>query len=104
MKRVRCPKCKSFITFDETKYSVGQRLAFVCPNCNKQFGIRLGVSAAKRAQKVENAPQESSEEVLDYGSLHVIENVFHYKQILPLKLGEKRHRTLYERKSHKLSY
>ena len=88
MKRVRCPKCKSFITFDETKYSVGQRLAFVCPNCNKQFGIRLGVSAAKRAQKVENALQETSEEVLDYGSLHVIENIFHYKQVLPLKLGE----------------
>ena len=54
MKRVRCPKCKSFITFDETKYSVGQRLTFICPNCNKQFGIRYGVSAIKLAQKEEN--------------------------------------------------
>ena len=37
MKRVRCPKCDNFITFDETKYQVGQSLVFVCPNCNKQF-------------------------------------------------------------------
>ena len=28
MKRVRCPKCDSYITFDETKYTSGQSLVF----------------------------------------------------------------------------
>ena len=46
MKRVRCPKCDHFIQFDETKYADGQSLVFVCDNCQKQFGIRIGVSKA----------------------------------------------------------
>ena len=49
MKRVRCPKCDHFIQFDETKYADGQSLVFVCDNCKKQFGIRIGVS--KRSSK-----------------------------------------------------
>ena len=47
MKRVRCPKCDHFIQFDETKYADGQSLVFVCDNCQKQFGIRIGVSMVK---------------------------------------------------------
>ena len=41
MKRVRCPKCDNYITFDETKYTDGQALVFACPNCGKQFGIKI---------------------------------------------------------------
>ena len=44
MKRVRCPKCDNYITFDETKYTAGQSLVFQCTECGKQFGIRIGVS------------------------------------------------------------
>lgn len=44
MKRVRCPKCDNYIQFDETKYEEGQSLVFVCDNCKKQFGIRIGKS------------------------------------------------------------
>ena len=44
MKRVRCPKCDSYITFDETKSSAGQSLVFKCNECGKQFVIRIGVS------------------------------------------------------------
>ena len=29
MKRVLCPKCDNYITFDETKYTEGQSLVFV---------------------------------------------------------------------------
>ena len=54
MKRVRCPKCDHFIQFDETKYSEGQSLVFVCDNCQKQFGIRIGVSKLRALQKEEN--------------------------------------------------
>ena len=42
MKRVRCPKCDEFVTFDETKYNEGQALVFVCPQCGKQFGVKIG--------------------------------------------------------------
>ena len=95
MKRVRCPKCDHFILFDETQYQPGQSLVFQCPECNKQFGIRIGTSRLfGKGQKAANQDaadtdatdgQEESENV---GSIVVIENVFHYKQVIPLKMGD----------------
>ena len=52
MKRVRCPKCDEYIIFDETKYQDGQQLVFECAQCGKQFGIRMGVSKIRKAQKM----------------------------------------------------
>lgn len=86
MKRVRCPKCDNFITFDETKYTQGQSLVFECPQCGKQFGIRIGVSKLRDRQKEENADDVAGDKT--YGSIVVIENVFHYKQVLSLKMGD----------------
>ncbi|MBO1362624.1 FHA domain-containing protein [Prevotella sp. A2931] len=86
MKRVRCPKCDNYITFDETKYQEGQSLVFQCPDCGKQFGIRLGVSKLRNIQKEENPDEMDNKE--GYGSIVVIENIFHYKQVIPLKLGD----------------
>ena len=86
MKRVRCPKCDEFITFDETNYKDGQALVFECPNCGKQFGIRIGKSKLRATQK-EEQPDEMANEG-GCGSIVVIENVFHYKQVIPLKLGD----------------
>ena len=34
MKRIRCPKCENYLTFDETKYTEGQSLVFVCDQCD----------------------------------------------------------------------
>ena len=85
MKRVRCPKCDSYITFDESKYKEGQSLVFQCHQCGKQFGIRIGVSKLKNTQK-EDKPEENAE-YSQYGYIVVIENVFHYKQVIPLHLG-----------------
>lgn len=86
MKRVRCPKCDNFITFDEKQYKTGQSLVFECPGCGKQFGIRIGVSKLRNTQKEEN-PEENIED-MKYGSIVVIENVFHYKQVIPLRMGD----------------
>lgn len=86
MKRVRCPKCDNFITFDETKYQQGQSLVFECPQCGKQFGIKIGVSKLRNRQK-EEKPEENANEK-KAGSIVVIENVFHYKQVIPLQIGE----------------
>ena len=89
MKRVRCPKCDAFITFDETRYEPGQSLVFQCGECGKQFAIRMGVSKLRDTQREEtkalNADEPSGGAC---GSLVVIENVFHYKQVLPLRMGD----------------
>ena len=86
MKRVRCPKCDSYITFDETKYSAGQSLVFKCNECGKEFGIRIGVSKLRNTQKEENPDEQ--ENAAGCGSILVIENVFHYKQVIPLRMGD----------------
>lgn len=86
MKRVRCPKCDHFITFDETRYEAGQRLVFECPSCGKSFAIRMGVSKLRDRQK-EERPEDVHEDN-GLGQLVVIENVFHYKQVLPLHMGD----------------
>lgn len=86
MKRVRCPKCDNYITFDETKYSDGQSLVFECDVCRKQFGIRIGTSKLKATQKEEVLDERENSDA--YGSIVVVENVFHFKQVLPLNLGD----------------
>ena len=89
MKRVRCPKCDNYITFDETKYEAGQSLVFMCDQCGREFGIRIGVSKLRKTQKDENAELNSESPIADSecGSIVVIENVFHYRQVLPLRMG-----------------
>jgi len=86
MKRVRCPKCDNYITFDETKYSPGQSLVFKCEECGKEFGIRIGVSKLRNTQKEEQPDEQENAEA--FGSIVIIENVFHYKQVLPLQMGD----------------
>lgn len=86
MKRVRCPKCDNFITFDETKYKDGQSLVFECTECGKQFGIRIGISKLKDRPRDEKHDEQANEK--GFGSIVVIENVFHYKQVIPLQYGD----------------
>ena len=108
MKRVRCPKCDSYITFDETKYTSGQSLVFKCNECGKEFGIRIGVSKLRSTQKEESkeldALTSNNSLTSDLsarplvactarpltsktGCLIIIENVFHFKQVIPLQMG-----------------
>lgn len=86
MKRVRCPKCDSYIVFDETKYANGQSLVFVCQNCHKEFGIRMGKS--KMTDRHEERTLDENANSDNYGSIVVVENVFAFKQVIPLDLGE----------------
>lgn len=94
MKRVRCPKCNNFISFDETKYKAGQSLVFVCPDCGKEFRIRIKTAASGKTsntnvnEKDKAAGADSVEKERGYGSITVIENMFHYKQVIPLRLGD----------------
>ncbi len=86
MKRVLCPKCDYYITFDETKYVEGQSLVFVCEHCKKQFSIRIGKSKLRATQKEENPEELVKQNAL--GCLIVVENVFGFKQILSLHEGD----------------
>ena len=81
MKKVRCPKCNSYTIFDETRYEPGQRLVFVCSQCNKQFAIRL--PEARSEQK-----ETEEEKQLCWGSIIVVENAFHFRQEIPLEMGD----------------
>lgn len=86
MKRVLCPKCENYLSFDETKYSEGQSLVFICEHCGKQFSIRIGKSKMKDTRKNENPDNDIL--TSEYGYITVVENVFGYKQILSLKEGD----------------
>jgi len=86
MKRVRCPKCDNYTIFDETKYEDGQSLVFQCEHCGKQFGIKMGVSRLRKLQKEDNPEEEAGQSAV--GEIVVIENVFHYKQVIPLRMGD----------------
>ncbi len=86
MKRVRCPKCDNYIVFDEAQYTEGQQLVFQCPQCNKQFAIRIGTS--KLHNKHEEKQLDEQENAEECGSIVVVENVFHYKQVIPLRMGD----------------
>ncbi|MBQ8807202.1 MAG: FHA domain-containing protein [Bacteroidaceae bacterium] len=86
MKRVRCPKCDNYTVFDETKYTAGQSLVFVCQHCKKEFGIRIGKSKLAGIHQERSLDEHEFEK--DYGSIVVVENQFAYKQVIPLSLGE----------------
>ena len=86
MKRILCPKCDNYITFDENKYSEGQSLVFICEHCKKQFSIRIGKSKLKATRKEEVLDEQENSR--DCGSVVVVENVFGFKQVLPLKEGD----------------
>ena len=88
MKRVLCPKCENYLYFDETKYSEGQSLVFVCEHCGKQFSIRLGKSKVKALRKEENLEEEAESHKEEFGYITVIENIFGFKQVLPLQEGD----------------
>ena len=102
MKKVRCPKCNTYTIFDETRYQPGQRLVFVCSQCNKQFAIVVSPPAPSRggegASQRFTPPQKGTEEALSsprrgaetesVGQIIVVENAFHFRQEIPLEMGD----------------
>lgn len=89
MKRVRCPKCDNYITFDETQYQPGRTLVFQCHYCQKQFAIKTAQPAAQATDAM-CGDTSHTEDAGEYGTLVVVPNVFHHRQELPLKPGVNR--------------
>ena len=73
---------------NETYNSEGQSLVFECEHCGKQFSIRLGKSKVKALRKEENLEEEAEVHKEEFGYITVIENIFGFKQILPLQEGD----------------
>lgn len=89
MKKVRCPKCNSYTIFDETRYQPGQRLVFVCSECKKQFAIKLPASPDPFPGGEDGrAPFPLERDGERLGAIIVVENAFHYKQEIPLEMGD----------------
>ena len=82
MKRLRCPRCDRYVVFDETRYTTGQTLVFVCPHCGKEFKIRLGGTAPSATE------EDGDTSSPDLGYITVVENTFAYRQQLPLHEGD----------------
>lgn len=59
---------------------------FQCSECGRQFGIRMGASKLKALQRDDHPDEQANK--LGCGSIVVIENVFHYKQVIPLVMGD----------------
>ena len=87
MKRVRCPKCSTSITFDETQYDLTRKLVFKCNSCGNQFAVRMKQPVVEEKNDEEQTSSDETTEIT-CGHIIVIENVFHYKQVLPLRMGE----------------
>lgn len=86
MKRVRCPKCENYVYFNEQNYEAGQSLVFVCDECGKQFRIRLGKTLLNSTRKDEDLDPANLE--APFGYISVIENLFTFKQLIPLSEGD----------------
>ena len=90
MKKVRCPKCNSYTLLDETRYQPGQRLVFVCSQCNKQFAIKLppmkSESGEDKKLLQESSPTQQDE--ISRGTIIVVENAFHFRQEISLEMGD----------------
>lgn len=88
MKRIRCPKCDEPITFDDSLYTPGRVLVFECPDCRKQFKIRVAVKETPKPAAEFDESEEEEEEKQPVGYVVVIENAFHLRQEIMLYEGE----------------
>lgn len=93
MKRVKCPKCGKPVVFDELKCKAGVKIILQCPNCGKTFGICINPTK-KESNENRNEPykeikndEQERQSNCEIGYITVIENVFHYKQEIPLQMG-----------------
>ncbi len=88
MRKIRCPKCDASIQFDESRYEAGRVLVFQCPECNKQFKIRIPKPKIMPAAQESGEAADEESENKPVAMLTVLENEFHFRQEIPLFPGE----------------
>ncbi len=87
MKIIRCPKCRESVVFDETQYGIGEKIVLKCSHCHQSFAFRFGIYKKKEEKSEADNESEGSVSEGNFGYITVIENVFHYKQEIPLQFG-----------------
>ena len=88
MKKIFCPKCDTAIPLSREHLSklVAQgeeRISLVCPQCAHQLNLRLRLPQGQ-AREAKQLPSDRP----SVGHLIVLENVFGYKQLFSLFLGD----------------
>ncbi len=75
MKHVLCPRCDSYVAFDETRCERGSSLFLVCSHCGKSFSLSYDDISRQ-------------EEIEDCGRVVVLENNCCHRQEFPLIVGD----------------
>ena len=75
MKRVLCPRCDGYVTFDEQRCCAGESLFLVCPHCGKSFSLTY--------EEIVRQPDTA-----DWGKIVVLENNCCERQEFPLVIGD----------------
>ena len=88
MKKIFCPKCDTAIPLSREYLSKliaqgEERISLVCPQCAHQLNLRLRLPQGQTKVAKQSRPDRPS-----VGHLVVLENVFGYKQLFPLFLGD----------------
>ena len=88
MKKIFCPKCDTAIPLSREHLSKliaqgEERISLVCPQCAHQLNLRLRLPQGQTKATKQSRPDRPS-----VGHLVVLENVFGYKQLFPLFLGD----------------
>lgn len=88
MKKIFCPKCDTAIPLSREHLSKliaqgEERISLVCPQCAHQLNLRLRLPQGQTKAAKQSRPDRPS-----VGHLVVLENVFGYKQLFPLFLGD----------------
>lgn len=87
MKKIRCPKCDNFVSFEEKNIEAGSIIGLTCNDCGKKFKVRFRVKPSTiAADALEKKNEEADAD--KYGTIVVIENVFCHRQEIPLQEGE----------------
>ena len=88
MKKIFCPKCDTAIPLSREHLSKliaqgEERISLVCPQCAHQLNLRLRLPQGQTKAAKQSRPDRPS-----VGHLVVLENVFGYKQLFSLFLGD----------------
>ncbi len=87
MKKIRCPKCDNFVTFEDGNIEAGSIVSIHCPDCGKTFKVRFKIKPTQIASE-ELVKKDENDNEEKYGKIVVIENIFGQRQEFPLHLGD----------------
>ena len=76
--------------FDEKECGDGTTITLACTHCGKQFRLKIPAQTNNHNKLINQTQKQETQQdkQIPIANLIVIENKFHYKQIIPLKMGD----------------